>query len=228
MSLPTPYYQDEHSTIYHGDCREILPLLEPVDLVLTDPPYGVNFSGKVTKHTVNTKGYESIVDDSSIVVDVVLRALNICKTLSSRIVITPGSRNMFKYPEPDCVGAIYYPAGAGLGRWGFTCWQPIFYYGKDPYISKRLGSRPDSFSTTISAEKNGHPCPKPIQTMKWLVNKASFQKETILDPFMGSGTTLRAAKDLGRKAVGIEIEEKYCEIAVKRLRQGVLPLGGAA
>jgi site-specific DNA-methyltransferase (adenine-specific) len=221
MSLPKPYYQDESCTIYHGDCREILPHLEPVDLVLTDPPYGVNFSGKVTKHTVNTKGYESTIDDSSIIIDVVLPAVSICKTLSNRIVITPGSRNMFKYPEPDCVCAIYYPSGAGLGKWGFTCWQPIFYYGKDPYISKGLGSRPDSFSTTVSAEKNGHPCPKPIQTMKWLVHKSSFETETILDPFMGSGTTLRAAKDLGRKAIGIELEEKYCEVAAKRLRQEV-------
>jgi site-specific DNA-methyltransferase (adenine-specific) len=76
-----------------------------------------------------------------------------------------------------------------------------------------------------AAEKNGHPCPKPIGQWKWLVNRATVVGDSILDPFMGSGTTLRAAKDLGRKAIGIEIEERYCEIAANRLRQEVLLFG---
>ena len=81
---------------------------------------------------------------------------------------------------------------------------------------------PDSFMSTEAAEKNGHPCPKPIVQWKRLLNRCTIRGETTLDPFMGSGTTLVAAKQLGRKAIGIEIEEKYCEIAVKRLAQGVL------
>ena len=75
-----------------------------------------------------------------------------------------------------------------------------------------------------AAEKLGHPCSKPMKEWTWLLNKVSLEGETILDPFMGSGTTLRAAKDLGRKAIGIEIEERYCEIAVKRLAQEVMAL----
>jgi hypothetical protein len=145
-----------------------------------------------------------------------------------RAVVTPGVKNRERYPRPTHLGAIFYPSGAGMGPWGFTCWQPIHFYGPDPYLEDGKGSRPDSFSTTEAAEQNGHPCPKPIGTMKWLVERVSRPGETILDPFMGSGTTLRAAKDLGRKAIGIEIEEKYCEIAAERLGQEVLDLGAAA
>ena len=76
-------------------------------------------------------------------------------------------------------------------------------------------------SSTAAANANGHPCPKPLKTMKWAVNLGSEPNDTILDPFMGSGTTLRAAKDLGRKAIGIEIEEAYCEIAANRMAQEV-------
>jgi site-specific DNA-methyltransferase (adenine-specific) len=75
-----------------------------------------------------------------------------------------------------------------------------------------------------TSEKNGHPCPKPLGLMRWLVARVSKPNETVLDPFMGSGTTLLAAKDMGHRAIGIEIEERYCEIAAKRLSQEVLPL----
>lgn len=221
----TPYYDDGQVTIYHGDARDILPHLPHYDAVVTDPPYGVTFEGKNTKHTTRRDdGYTLIEDTPEYVQDVIVPIVKGIVDAGKRVVLTPGIRNMFLYPKPDGVGTIFYPSGAGLGRWGFTCSQPIFYYGKDPYLATGQGHRPDSFSTTESAPDNGHPCPKPIKTMRWLVNKASLPGETIIDPFMGSGTTLRAAKDLGRRAIGIEIEERYCEIAVKRLAQSVLPL----
>ena len=224
MSLPTPYYDRDGITIYHGDCREIVPALDGINAVVTDPPYGVSFEGKNTKHTMRREsGYIALDDSPEYVATVVVPIIQQFVDAGLRVVMTPGLRNMFAYPKPDGVGTIFYPSGAGLGRWGFTCSQPIFYYGKDPYLATGQGHRPDSFSTTEAAPDNGHPCPKPIKTMRWLVNKASLPGETILDPFMGSGTTIRAAKDLGRKAIGIEIEEQYCEIAVRRLSQQVLP-----
>ncbi len=95
------------------------------------------------------------------------------------------------------------------------------FFGSAPGLEK--GARATTIRSTESSEKNGHPCPKPIGWMLWAVGLASRQGETVLDPFMGSGTTLRAAKDLGRRAIGIEIEEMYCEVAAKRLSQECLP-----
>lgn len=222
----TPYYEQDGITIYHGDARDVLSKIDHYDAIVTDPPYGVSFDGKNTKHTTRRDDGYTLIEDTPEYVEFVIVPI-VCGEVKrgNRVVLTPGIRNMFVYPKPDGVGTIFYPSGAGLGRWGFTCSQPIFYYGKDPYLATGKGHRPDSLSSTESAPTNGHPCPKPIKVMRWLVNKASLPGETILDPFMGSGTTLRAAKDLGRKAIGIEISEEYCSIAVKRLQQSVLPLG---
>jgi DNA modification methylase len=220
-----PYYEHNGITIYHADCREVLPslVLSAVDAVVTDPPYGVAFHGKNTKHTVRTnEGYASMDDSPEYIETVVVPVIKTLIDAVGRVVLTPGSRNLFLYPPPAALGSIFYPSGAGLGKWGFTCSQPILYYGQCPYLKTGQGHRPDSFSSTGAAEPSIHPCPKPLSVMHWLVKKASLKGETILDPFMGSGTTLRAAKDLGRRAIGIEIEERYCEIAAKRLRQEVL------
>jgi DNA modification methylase len=219
----TPYYEHGGITIYHGDCRDVLPLVA-YDAVITDPPYGVEFKGKATKWTSPSGGYASIPDTAGDIDAVVLPVITGIVSGGCRAVITPGRRSMFRYPEPKTVGTIFYPSGAGMNSWGFTCSQPIYYYGKDPYLAARRGSRPDSFSTTESAAPNGHPCPKPLGTMRWLVRRGSLPGEVVCDPFMGSGTTLHAAQLEGRKAIGIEIEERYCEIAAERLRQEVLPL----
>ena len=130
-----------------------------------------------------------------------------------------GNRLLHDYPKPRDIGCAYCPGGAGVGPWGFVCFHPVLFYGKRPGGPKS----PSSFSSTFLSEKNGHPCPKPIEWMKWCVRIGSIYNEFILDPFMGSGTTLVAAKELGRKAIGIEIEEKYCEIAARRLAQEMLP-----
>ena len=215
-----PYFQDADVTIYLGDCREILPTLAPVDLVLTDPPYGVNLGKKLNNQRFDREEYSMIDDTPEVVVPLVNEVLSLCLPKCKRLVMTPGVKNMWAYPKPSHVGCLYYPAASGCNSWGFSNWQPIFYYGKDPYGGK--GSKFDSFMSVEAAEDNGHPCPKPIAQWRKLTERVSLPSETILDPFMGSGTTLRAAKDLGRKAIGIEIEERYCEIAAKRMSQAVL------
>ena len=216
---PKPYYQDESVTIYHGDSREIMAKLKNPDAVITDPPYGINLGSDET-HVIGNRPYESFKDTESNVKSVIIPIICLAMTMAKRVVVTPGTRCCFFYPYPDEIGSIFIPAGAGFSRWGFTCSQPILYYGKDPYMP--LNKKPNSFRTTALAEKNGHPCPKPLQWMTWLVDRCTLPNETILDPFCGSGTTLRAAKDLGRHAVGIELEEKYCEIAANRMAQSVL------
>ena len=220
-----PYYQDDYCTIYHGDCRDILPKLEPVDLVLTDPPYGVGL-GEVENGQAREKGqmaYTKFSDTPEYIRNVVIPAFVIARNIAKRSIVTPGNRNAWQYPSPDDVGVWYNPAGNGRGKWGFILAHLILYYGVDPRAGKTaMASSTWGKSDSVSGIKNiSHPCPKPLLFTTWLADKGSLCGETILDPFMGSGTTLRAAKDLGRKAIGIEIEEKYCEIAVKRLQQEV-------
>ena len=224
--MVAPYYQDDHVTIYHGDCIEVLPLLaESFECVVTDPPYGVEFEGKKTKHRKAAGGYATHNDTPEFVRGVVCPLVDRLST-AVPVVVTPGTRCMFDYPRPVEVGAIYFPSGAGFTPWGFRCSQPILYYGKDPNAAK--GWTANSFLSTDAAEPNGHPCPKPLSVMEWLVRKASRPGWTVLDPFAGSGSTLRAAKNLGRKAIGIEIDERYCEIAAERMGQEVLDFGGVS
>lgn len=216
-----PYYQDDAVTIYHGDCREILTQLPKVDLVLTDPQYGVGGgSGTIGKRRSNHHAYAFGMDSPEMVKEIMVPAFNLALSMSRSAILTPGPIMLCEYPNPDSFGCFYQPATMGMQHWGRTDSQPIFYYGKDPRSGKTI--QPCSFVLTEIPEKNGHPCPKPIKAWSALLAKGSLEGEFVLDPFMGSGTTLRAAKDLGRKAIGIELEEKYCEIAAKRMAQEVL------
>ena len=203
-----PYFSKDGQTIYHGDCRDILPQLPKVDLVLTDPPYAIDY---------NYASYEDSSDALDLLVDDVIPVL---RQKSAVVFLSSGVQNMWKYPEPDWVLAWTYWPGQILCKWGFNAWQPILVYGADPYLKNRKGGRDDCIHKPGKREDTGHPCTKPLGAWIRLLNRGSvFLKDIILDPFMGSGTTLVAAKQLGRKAIGIEIEEKYCEIAAKRLTE---------
>jgi DNA modification methylase len=249
-----PYYDHAGITIYHGDCREILPTLSwhkvstqaqndgevyaahPqgravqigrvwVDAVLTDPPYGIQ--GKTGPLRVDSKSkgdYEtrSFEDTPEYVSRVIVPIIcGLCEQ-SKRVVLTPGQINIHKYCPPDHVGAFFYPASTSISCWGIRCWQPIFYYGKDPYPNEL---RPDGKACYDSDRLTDHPCPKPLDSWSWLLQRCTRPGELVLDPFAGSGTTLVAAKNTHRRAIGIEIEERYCEIAAKRLSQEVFEFG---
>jgi site-specific DNA-methyltransferase (adenine-specific) len=209
-----PYYEEPGITIYNADCRDVLPQLEKVDLVLTDPPYALNLD------------YGQYQDTKENLSELIISVLPLLKEKATRILMTVGVSNIWMYPQYKWCLAWVYPNGHSRSPWGFNCWQPIIAYGNDP--TNHLGSKPDVFIDYKSASDDNdfdHPCPKPYNIWKRIMVRGLRDDEKmVMDPFMGSGTTLRAAKDLGRKAIGIEIEEKYCEIAVKRLRQEIIPL----
>jgi hypothetical protein len=134
------------------------------------------------------------------------------------VLLTPGNRNQRLYPDPEWTLAWFVPAGTGMNPWGFTCWQPILAFGKDPFLTNRKGSRPDAFVMTESAENSlGHPCPKPVGVWCRLLERGSLNAgDLVLDPFAGSGTTLIAAEKTGRRCAAVELAPEYVDVSVIR------------
>jgi len=206
-----PYYEDESVTIYNADCRDVLPMLDKVDLVLTDPPYGIGRDGKPpsTSSHGGHKGYEFMGWDTN---------RPSCETFerilsaASDSVIWGG--NYFADFLPPQRGWLVWDKGQRIDQAdGELAWStqqtPLRIYTLN--------------RVAIANDGAVHPTQKPRSLMRWCIGFFP-DAQTILDPFMGSGTTLRAAKDLNRKAIGIEIEERYCEIAAKRMSQLVMEL----
>lgn len=223
----TPYYDEAGVTIYHGDCREVLPTLR-ADALVVDPPYGVNLGNHGgandgrADHVLVKGAYATYDDTPENFEAIVVPAITTALSKVERGIVFSAGHMMWSLPRPSAVGGVFLPAAVGRCAWGYNSFAHALLYGKAPDLHK--GARPTGYASTAIAETNGHPCPKPLCWMKWAVMLVSRRGETVLDPFSGSGTTLRAAKDLDRRAIGIEIEERYCEIAAKRLAQGVLPL----
>jgi len=223
LELPEAYYQDDAVYIINADCREVLHSLpdKSVDLVLTDPPYGIGFK------------YENYVDEP-----------NFYLPLMSFLI---GEANRL------CIGMVFiWQAMKQCNNWhlwfperwrifagirNFTqflpitiqySWDPIIFWDNSLDKGKAIaGQRDYHIGNTAKyvAEKSlGHPCPRPQNTVEYLVSIASEPNNLILDPFLGSGTTAYCAKKLNRKCIGIEIEERYCEISAKRCSQSVMKL----
>jgi site-specific DNA-methyltransferase (adenine-specific) len=221
----TPYYEEAGITIYCADCRDVLPSLPKVDLVLTDPPYGLDFA------------YASYCDTRQNLIDLITSAIVPAIAISERACILPGITQVYLYPEPAWIGCINWNTTGSFGKFGYTQWMPVLLYGSDV---KGFGSVDGLLKSDVIHFNGGngvglwrigddqHPCPKPLNLIRSLVKRFALAQQTILDPFMGSGTTLVAAKRLGRRAIGIEIEQRYCDIAIERLRQDVLPLAPVA
>jgi len=210
------FYEDAYATIYHGDCREILPTLGTFDVVMTDPPFGANIE------------YGSFEDTPDNVKRLIADVWPTLRAAAPVTLVACGVKNIGMYPEPDWVLTHVNLGGERSGPWGFACWMPVLVYGKDPYLCNGKGRRPDTFvfrPPTYNAPKC-HPCPKHPATWAKFMARATIGESRIVDPFMGSGTTLVSAKYGGHRAVGIEIEERFCEEAANRLRQGVLPFTG--
>lgn len=191
-----PYYSEQGITIYHGDCRDVLSFLPPVDCVITDPPYpGYDYPWPVTPITA-------------------------LPSVPSLYFWMP----MLPFPLTPSAMHVWSKANVNIGD--AERYELIYEVGGKTGCCVFRNS---AINCVMNATINGdiffnHPTQKPIKLMKRLVNRMDG---LILDPFMGSGTTLRAAKDLGRKAIGIELEERHCETAANRLRQEVFAFDNA-
>jgi DNA modification methylase len=196
-----PYYQEDGCTIYHGDCREVLPGIPRCELVLTDPPYGI---GRVMKGGKGT-GHWTLLSEGN-PWDMEAPDIEFLMGAADRLVIWGG--NYFNLPLSRC----------------WLVWDKLNAVptmGKCELAWTNMDRPIQRFEWPVGRVFYGHPTEKPLELIQWSILESRTTGD-VLDPFMGSGTTLRAAKDLGRMAIGIEIEEKYCEIAAKRLSQKVL------
>ena len=194
MIWPTDYL----NRVICGDCLEVMRGIpdKSVDAVITDPPYGIGFA--YDSHDDNIENYWPWFR----------RCLAEMRRVGNNVVFTHRQSALKEITDYDWLGVWEKPMSFAhrVGKW-LPHWEPIFIYGK-----------PKEFTTDVfsfnTAKANGHPCPKPLDLVKRIV---SLWDGIILDPFCGSGTTAAAAKLLGRQFIGIEISEKYCEIARKRI-----------
>src|SRR5579885_3911842 len=167
------------------------------DVLVTDPPYGVGLGktkGTGSGHGLMLAAYDSYDDTPENFRAVVVPAIQAALSITTRGAVFANSVGVSMLPTSDAIGGVYTPSGAGRHRWGFHLYHPVLLYGTYPNL--HLGGKPDTYVSTALAEKNGHPCPKPIEWMRWLIGYVSLPGEIVFDPFMGSGTTLRAEKTL--------------------------------
>jgi DNA modification methylase len=231
-----PYYQDDAVVIYHGDCREAL--LEvgdgTVDVLLTDPPYGMAFGG--------FRGVEANVraDGARQGIRLVRQMLAEAKDKMSPEAHAYLFCHWESWPDFYDAASAYMPIKSALIWWKnrggmgdvemeyARDYEVILFgaYGRRGLGGKRDGSVIEGFAPAGNISGRFHPTEKPVPLLRYLVGKSVPVGGLVLDPFMGSGSTLVAAKDAGARAIGIEIEERYCEIAARRCSQEVLGLVG--
>lgn len=208
-----PYYDHNGITIYHGDCLEVLPHLAPVDAIITDPVW-----------PNVPKGLYAGADDPY---GLFMQAAQYFPTLAERCVVQLGCNSdprflsgipltmpflracWLEYALPTPIGRVLYSGDVA------------YIYGKWPRSRPGLHVLP-GLAPKAQPHRNGHPTPRAYAHVRWLVG--CYACGPVLDPFMGSGMTLKAAKEHGHPAIGIEIEERYCELAVHNLSQEVMEL----
>jgi len=220
-----PYYQDDAVSLYHGDCRELTDWLA-ADVLVTDPPYGIRmetFQGDRRAHANAGRKKDAIAGDTTTDArDAVLDMWGPRPAIvfgSWRIPRPTGTRSLLIWHKD---GAFSGPLNAAF----FTNHEEVYVLGD----AKWRRSAPPLRSVITTTEHRsqasrdiGHPTPKPVHLMETLIDRCP--PGVIADPFAGSGSTLVAAKQLGRNAIGVELEERYCEVIAKRLAQGVLDFG---
>lgn len=225
-SMSDPYYADEFATLYLGDCLEIDAWLDAAVLV-TDPPYGVDWTSGFTSY--RARGNRMISKTDTIAGDRSTRTRDAVLDLwGDRPAIVFGS---WRSPRPAGVEhrLIWHKRGQAPGpvRAAFQSQdEEIYILGSGfertaPPLRSVIATNE---ARSIAVAQNGHPTPKPLGLMEVLIRRCP--PGIIADPFAGSGSTLVAAKHAGRQTIGVEIDERYCELAARRLAQGVLDLEG--
>jgi site-specific DNA-methyltransferase (adenine-specific) len=220
----TPYYQDSKVTIYHGDCREVLPTLSAVDLLLTDPPFFM----PVTHYASRVEWAKSWGDLSilwawwGLILDTAKPRM---KPTASAAVFCDGPSYAVFYPEiyrrfDQVRSLVWDKCHFGMGhQWRKQ--HELLIVGRFAE-SKWTGPKnlPDILrAKTVPSDDRQHPVDKQDAILRQLIEPLTEAGDTVLDPFCGGGSTLFAAKQLGRNAVGVEIEERYCELAARRCSQ---------
>ena len=216
-----PYFENELVTLYLGDCLEVTEWLE-ADVLVTDPPYGQNYKSNMDRGT--RQDWHDLIsgDDTTQSRD---KALNLWSTDKAAIVF-----GTWKTPKPQKTKQVVIWDKTPCGFMGDlalpfgNAHEEIYLLGKINWTGQREASIIKA-QMLMSADRSrpDHPTPKPIGLMEKLVNKTTG---VVADPFAGSGSTLLAARNLGRKAIGVELEEKYCELIANRLSQEAFDLGG--
>jgi site-specific DNA-methyltransferase (adenine-specific) len=237
--MSEPYYQDESVTLYHGDAREILPTLPDASVacVVTDPPYTERTHAKARKNTATGIG-EGITEFASITDADLESVLSECGRISSSWVVTTlDYRHAVKFDEQPPRGLKVQRLGVWVktnptpqisGDRPAQGWESIAYMHRDDRRSAwHGGGRHGNFVLPIPPPE-GHPTAKPLPMVSEWVRLFTNPGDVILDPFAGSGTTLRAALNESRRAIGIELREDYCDLMARRLAQGVLDFEGTA
>ena len=204
-----PYYEQDGITIFHADCREVIPSLKDITLVLTDPPY--DESGTQLVREISAPIADAMVVGGSLV--------SLCghhQLPEVLLALSPHLRYWW------IAGMWHQSLVRFPGKWVTVRWKPAIWFVKERRKQGDTNTPVDMLSA--AQDKRYHEWGQDAAWFSHWLSALAQGDEVVLDPFMGAGTTLCAAKDLGLKAVGVEIEERYCEIAAKRLQQSVLPL----
>ncbi len=218
----TPYYKDNDASIYHGDCREILPALAgQYDFLLTDPPYGIDYDTTESKHG-HAHDARPIVGDAAIFNARPLESLKVPSIIwgANCFASSLSDQNGWLTWLKTAASAVASPDNKGvrLRKADMELAWTNFVRRPQAYMMQWIGAAFDSMEGQRGNDQH-HPTCKPFELMTWCLNLAPKTCCAVIDPYMGGGSTLVAAVCLeGWKSIGIEIEERHCELAAKRLR----------
>jgi site-specific DNA-methyltransferase (adenine-specific) len=210
-----PYYKKSGIIIYNADFRDVIPDLsdDAADLIFADPPYGVGVD------------YDKYDDDPEKTTKMVLNSINVLKRVGKITAIMAGRYEteiaLYRSNPPRWKMIWYKGAQSSKSPIGFNDYETILIYGNkiNRNAHDHITARPEK------RQPHGHPCPKPLKLLTTMIRRLTKTNQLVIDPFCGSGTTLVAAKILGRTAIGMDISEKYCEQAANRLedqRQNII------